>query len=511
MGVDKRFSKLLHDKDFSTTARVDRYGRKLDDSKEKKTIERLYDIEKDNSSDSETSGTLVEEPKDDFTQFDEDDGDTGDSESEEPVKYDPARGEGVESSSDEEDLPDDLPIDGRDLIDPEPDRENIPQGEVTSRFAIVNLDWDNIRAEDLFVAMNSFKPTLGSVTSVKVFPSQFGKERLSREDTEGPPKSIFAGGEDDESDDEKPINAKSIVKESLGEEFDMDKLRKYQLDRLRYYFAVVECDNAGTAKHIYDACDGAEYEASANFFDLRFIPDEEDFDEEPRDTCSASPEVYEPTEFVTDALQHSKVKLTWDDDDPKKAQFAKKAFSRAEIDDMELKAYLASSDSESGEDVATLKEKYRALLKAGQDASDDERPMGDMEITFAPGLSTADKADAVDPENETTIDKYKRKDAERKQRKRERKGIVEAEPKKQDLGFDDPFFSEAPSKSSKKTKDRRVEADPVKDAQKKAELDLLMMDDEDNVKGNNHFDMKNIIRKEKHEGKRKSKHAKKDF
>ena len=64
---------------------------------------------------------------------------------------------------------------------------------------------------------------------------------------------------------------------------------------------MVECDSIVTAKHIYDSCDGAEYESTSNFFDLRFIPDETSFeDDKPRDVCSKDPADYQPTEFVTD-------------------------------------------------------------------------------------------------------------------------------------------------------------------------------------------------------------------
>lgn len=485
--VDKRFKKLLSDKDFSNVAKVDKYGRKLDDDRGAKEISDLYNLEElDSESDeSEKAETKQKEVAKVI-----------------PQKYDPARGEGLESS-DEEEYPEDLPVDARDLIDPEPDRENILTGEVTSRFALVNLDWDHLRAEDLFVAMTSFKPATGVVKHVTVFPSEFGKERMAKEDVDGPPRAIFGNNEEGE-DLDKPINAKTIVKESLGEEFDMTKLRQYQLDRLRYYYAIVECDSPETAKQIYDNCDGVEYESSANFFDLRFIPDGEVFEDEPRDQCSALPEAYEPAEFSTDALQHSKVKLTWDDDDPRKAQFAKKAFSKAEIDDMELKAYLASSDSEDGEDADAIKQKWKALLKSGEQDSEEERPTGNMEITFSAGL-TKEKEEEVDPENETTIEKYKRKDQERKQRKRERQGIVTETEEKVDLGFDDPFFS---SDAPKKKPDKIVEVDEAAEARKRAELDLVMMDDKADD-GRNHFDMKNILRKEKQAGKKNKKFSKK--
>jgi hypothetical protein len=54
-------------------------------------------------------------------------------------------------------------------------------------------------------------------------------------------------------------------------------IRCYELDRMRYFYAVADCDSEATASAIYEACDGVEYETSGVKLDLRFVPDEMDF------------------------------------------------------------------------------------------------------------------------------------------------------------------------------------------------------------------------------------------
>ena len=339
-----------------------------------------------------------------------------------------------------------------------------------------------------------------------------------------------------------------------GEEFDSSALRTYQLDRLRYYYAVITCSSASVAKAIYDNLDGQEYLTSANFFDLRFVPDGTTFDQDIHDECSKLPDDYKPNDFTTDALTHSKVKLTWDADDATRKEVQKRAFSRKEINENELQAYLGtdSSSSEDEADAAKL-DKTASLRKAlGLEASskigksdkkdkasvkrdrDFPKPDGEMEITFTGGLSTGSGEGPVFeneiPLQETTMEKYIRKEKERKAR---RKSKAQAKKMGQDPDaqvdnsddvrasaneedpFNDPFFASDPEEATKATKldqkakraNKRIEKEKQYKAlaAERANLELLMADNDAKTR---HFDMNEILQAEK--SKWKSKKSKKN-
>ncbi|KAK9366333.1 hypothetical protein V1509DRAFT_660189 [Lipomyces kononenkoae] len=494
--LDRRFkSKLSTDSEFRQRRVVDRYGRKVERGAAEKELKRYYQLDDDQDQfdlDEEAEGEGRQEG-DESTLFEK--------------KYDPARGEGLIASSSDEEETDEEVDEGEDVFEPMVQDEVIPRGDETSILAVVNMDWDNVRAEDLMVAFSSFVPTGGKIVSVTIYPSEFGKERMAREELEGPPKEIFetkrSGNDLDEAEgDEDEVNEKTMVKEDSGEEFDSSKLRKYQLQRLRYYYGIVRCDSVGTARKIYEGCDGTEYEATSNFFDLRYVPDDMEFDENPKEVCVKVPTVYRPNEFVTDALQHSKVKLTWDQTPSERLQFARRAFSRREIEELDFKAYLASSDSEVDDgridddlrDKEKLREKYRSLLvesekNTGFEAKEDV----DMEITFTPGLSA--DAESKELEEETTIEKYKRKEKERRKQRMEKHRNTAAEA--EDKGFEDEFFQDNSSKQSRSNKGaKKSKEETAEEKRSKAELELLLMDEDENS-NLKHFDMRDVIKAEK--------------
>jgi NUC153 domain len=541
--VDKRFSHMLRDDDFSRKAKVDRYGRLLEDDSERKRLRRRYEFEDPIDNDEEVQKELhrIEKASDPMRNG----GYSGTSSSE-------------DSSSEDDEAGEDIGEQFRTLGNQEDGV--IPMGHVSSRIAVVNLDWDNIRAIDLLAVFSSFLVSGGRLLKVSIYPSEFGKEFMEREETEGPPKEIFAPNKEkaadavaSDDDDEQQIRD-SIVKADTGEDFDSAALRRYQLQRLQYFYAVLVFSSTSVARAVYDAIDGTEYLATANFFDLRFIPDGTDFSEDKvRDECEKIPDGYKPNEFVTDALQHSNVKLTWDAEDTSRKEVQARAFrgSRKDIDENDLKAYLgsdSSSDEQHPLESQTAvginlskrdreRQKMRSLLGLEVEPKKkgplDDAPVGGLQITFSSGLSgvkgTRDSVFENETEiEETTVERYVRRERERKQKRKEkmknpRDGVPSmstdgrtaleksANEPSQDLGFDDPFFASPENdqtsaskmrkeERSKKRAEREVEETTA--AARRAELELLMVDDKDDGRGVRHFNMNEIEREEKRAKKR---------
>lgn len=640
--VDKRFAHMLEDEDFSSKAKVDRYGRKIGtgkrSSKGRRQLERLYDFD---DQDKDDQDVVVDEDERVVEELERVGKENGGAESK-YVGFDESSSseEDDESSSEEEESEEEedaAEVAGLQDLGSR-DAPEVPMGEVTSRLAVVNLDWDHIRAVDLMAVAQSFCPPDGIIEEVAVYPSEFGRERMEREEFEGPPKELFAssksgsrplkeespvpqGDSQDESQDESQeedefssseeeqddsdIQA-SILKHAAAPqpEIDTRALRAYQLSRLRYYYAVLTCSSASIAHALYTSMDGREYLSTANFFDLRFIPDETTFDEKPRDVCQKLPSGYRPADFVTEALTHSNVRLTWDEEDRGRKEAQKRAFTRGkdgkpDVDDDDLLAYIGSDsdDDEDGDDAAVevvdasqllngssskpaanessnsskqtkadaARQKMRlalglsieetsALPKSQSKAtkSKDEPVVGNMQITFSSALSST-KPSSVnakttsssifenhpdDVREESTRERYIRKEKERKARRKEkaraeREGNspgplatvpdeAEEETNEQaDAGFDDPFFTDpvaanaaaraAAKKAKREQKARDRAAEAARNAREKEELELLMLDEHGKSMQGAEFDMDEIRKAEK-QAKRKGKgrKAKKD-
>ncbi|KAI0274829.1 hypothetical protein BC834DRAFT_849735 [Gloeopeniophorella convolvens] len=541
--VDDRFKSVFSGgKKQNELGRVDKYGRPVSDSKENESLRRFYRLDTEDQRELPTGldyarGEVLLESSDeedgsapDDVQTDEEDGAiTLGQDARRPIPV--PEDEGAEVDLNEEDFADlDAQAASYAKANPEDEPDDAPR---TRRIAVVNLDWDYVRAAHLYKifssatspAKSSVSKTApivrGKVLNVRIYPSKFGLERMAREEN-GPPTDLFKRKA---PVDEEDINERTIYETGDADEYDEEALRRYQLERLRYYYAVVECDSVQIASHLYSELQGAELERSANLLDLSFVPDDMTFDEKCRDeaTCADEGTNYQGLDFTTDALRHSKVKLTWDQDDPERDRITRRALSLKEIEDNDFRAYVASSSESSSEDEqeSTKKnmdrEKLRALLLGGggndlpegwagtkYDDVDKDDDDVDMEVTFRPALSGEQDPD------ETTLGKY-----QRKMRDKRKKRMQELKEKAEDKRSADDFFARSEDDGSsdgdlvqarrKAGKGGRPSENKIPSTEK--ELSLLVAADKHDSEPK-HFDMAAIIKAEKNNRKKRKRSKK---
>ncbi|XP_065890396.1 ESF1 homolog [Dysidea avara] len=529
--IDPRFKAMFNDKRFKVKYSVDKRGRKIKQTssedlrkyyalgedngkrKDKKKKTTLNNTNNENDSDKDDDQDDVDNQADSGDNYgqeinqsdqddsqDDDDADEQDDDVEGPIDY--ARGEGnMESSSSESEEAEDED-DKSELLHSWGELDDAaPLAESTSSWlAVCNMNWDRITAQDLYVLFNSFKPQGSVIVSVMIYPSDFGLERMANEEIEGPVELTKDDGGD--------------VETTEGGGYSVEKLRQYQLNRLKYYYAVVECDSPATAEALYNQCDGLEYEHSSSLLDLRFIPSDINFDNRaPTSTCTdiTISKDFRPSDFCTTALQRSSVQLTWDETDPKRVETMSKKFNKNDVMEMDFQAYLASSSDDDDDDHhddhpshnvnMTEEEKiasYRALLMETLNEDKQSDHEQEIEITFEPGLQeTAEemvqrKLAKDGSKDLTTWETYlKEKKLKRKQRIKEAKLQQEEEP------------SETSPKPPKKRKRGKLPTEEPGNDQQKSELELLMMDNDDD--GKEHFNLKGILKKEKESAKKKRK------
>ncbi|CAO2578583.1 ESF1 homolog [Lemmus lemmus] len=441
-----------------------------------------------------------------------------------------ARGKGnIETSSEDED-------DFADLFPEEPgfehawrelDKDAPRADEITRRLAVCNMDWDRLKAKDLLALFNSFKPKGGVVFSVKIYPSEFGKERMKEEQVQG------------------PVELLSIPEDAPEKDWaSREKLRDYQFKRLKYYYAVVDCDSPETASKIYEDCDGLEFESSCSFIDLRFIPDDITFDDEPKDVASeVDLTAYKPKYFTSAAMGTSTVEITWDETDHERITTLNRKFKKEELLDMDFQAYLASSSEEEeeeeapqGEDGVSVEDgktkkyqkddeeqiaKYRQLLQVikEKEKKGKENDM-EMEIKWVPGLKESaeemvkNKLEGKD--KLTPWEQFLEKKKEKKRLKKKQKvSMLTGSLYKQILAvnliiltllcwFVVPGIKKKSTKSAKGSTSSEEETELEK---QKAEMALLVMDEEEDSK--KHFNYDKIVEHQNLSKKKKKKLMKK--
>ncbi|XP_043839102.1 ESF1 homolog [Dromiciops gliroides] len=495
------------------------------------------ELEEDTEDDNETGYDDQSEDgssgdNEETSEYDDDDDEDDDESDSGP---DLARGKGnIETSSEDEE--DDM----TEFLPKEPsfehawrelDKDAPRTDEITRRLAVCNMDWDRLKAKDLLALFNSFKPKGGVIFSVKIYPSEFGKERMKEELVQGPKE------------------LQSIPEDAPEKDWtSREKLRDYQFKRLKYFYAVVDCDSPETASKIYEDCDGLEFESSCSFVDLRFIPDDITFDEEPKDIAlEVDITAYKPKYFTSAAMGTSTVEITWDETDHERIKTLNRNFKKDELLDMDFQAYLASSsddeeepEEEQGndgingaEDVKSKKSqkdddeqitKYRQLLQHIQEKEKKSKDNDmEMEIKWVPGLKESaeemvkNKLEGKD--KLTPWEQFLEKKKEKKKLKKKQKlqSVTEKETSEDELPSDvdlnDPYFAEEVGKIGTKKKSKKISKDeksPEEEAEierQNAEMALLMMDDEED--GRKHFNYNKIVEQQNLSKKKKKKLMKK--
>ncbi|RHY53606.1 hypothetical protein DYB34_003421, partial [Aphanomyces astaci] len=351
-----------------------------------------------------------------------------------------ARGElsGESSSSSSEESSDDDGDDIEEDIEEDNEEEDIPLGDETKRFAIMNCDWSRMRAVDLLALFQSFLPAAGILHSVVVYPSDFGLARMVRlaDEEKFGPQGLWADKpekSDDESGDES------------GDEID-------EADPLGVKNSAADADDGYdgmSPSAVFDACDGLEYETSSNTLDLRFVPNDVTFDNPPKEAATAVPDSYTPSIFATLALQNTELECTWDEGDGARVDKLTRPANWKDLKDDDFAAYVAMSDEDDAadkheDDLDALKLKYRKAL-LGSDADDDDDSEGeedgnkkkktsshadefgdgDMEMTFNDSMDVLKAKQARDAAaNETPFEKYQREKKHEKNVKKHEKRVA---------------------------------------------------------------------------------------
>lgn len=430
--VDDRFKSMLNNSSFSAKPKADKYGRKNAKNEKNKELEDLYyvkgqedevedeeDLENEDIEDSDAEDE-AEEPKKKSKTPDErnkkhenkkqNKNKSKDSKGPQLANFDKnGRFEwDEESSSSEIDVVEmQKMLDGEDEDEWKSEDDDVPLGDATKRIAMVNYDWENIRPGDIMLFLSSFCPKNGFIKSVTIYPSDFGLERMNIEAEQGPADIWKAnrksGGEKEiEKLDKSIVDADTnwVYKDSEDTDLDPKKLRKYEKDKMKYYYAVIECDSVATAKQIYDNCEGLEFELTAIKIDLRYIPDKLKFPHKPKEVCTELPVTSKVNNFLNRAVQHTNVKLTWEEPNLNRFDPILKNVKNGDFGNIDFSQIMNSDDSESDSDEEIIEAKRKALLGGKTDGGetadwrddfDKSRKKKahekDMVIKFNPGFS----------------------------------------------------------------------------------------------------------------------------
>uniref|UniRef100_A0A0A9CYZ5 NUC153 domain-containing protein n=1 Tax=Arundo donax TaxID=35708 RepID=A0A0A9CYZ5_ARUDO len=257
-----------------------------------------------------------------------------------------------------------------------------------------------------------------------------------------------------------------------------------------------------------------------------------------RDVATMAPPSYKEPDFETHALQHSRVKLTWDDDEPERKKVLRRKFTDDQLDELDM--YLASDDSASDDDGVDnsgdksvpnggskrklTKEERLALLLEGDKSEEEQAGGQDMEITFNTELEDLSKRILERKTNEEKTVWERHQEKMKEKRKATKRGLKDDDDdysSEDEPDDDDDFFAEELSdeetkpikikKQKAKTKDKAKGKGKDKPTEEhlepeatKEELELLVAADQDTANGAKGYNLKHKKGKKGKKGKEES-------
>lgn len=226
---------------------MDKYGRKLKATHESDNLRQFYHLDEEDRPDYARGEGLVDSSSSEDVQSEEDElGDDGiivlGLDASKPISI---LEEEAEIDLDEGAVAD---LDAQAELDAKEQdaEEQRTTTKPTARLAVVNLDWDYVKASHLYKVFSSLVSAApggredvkrsggavvvrGKLLNIRVYPSDFGKQRMAQEDKEGPPPELFRR----KALEDEEVTAEMLIEANNGEDYDEDALRKYQLERLR--------------------------------------------------------------------------------------------------------------------------------------------------------------------------------------------------------------------------------------------------------------------------------------
>lgn len=200
--------------------------------------------------------------------------------------------------------------------------------------------------------------------------------------------------------------------QDLETQLDINTIRKYELDKLKYYYSVLKFDSSRTADHIYTTLNDFEIQGTGNKMDLRAIPDDLKVPRKPVDVCKDKPTKISNLNFLTAAKTNTRVEVSWEK--PNKGNKNSVLFE-TDLDnngDIDIRDFIDSDDlgsdsDDSGDGEGADAEEARAQLLGSKNRGnlfsdfDKSNKKGMVDVKFKAGFEALMAGDESSSEEDT--------------------------------------------------------------------------------------------------------------